>query len=70
MDWFSSCSMAYSAKLGGRNIAFGVLKMFLSWGLCLSVGFRSKSAIESMSGTLEFLVWRNLSGLILIVVVS
>jgi len=69
MDWFSSRSMAYLAKLGGRNIVFGVLKVFLSWILCLSVGFCSVSAIESMSRTLEFLVWRSLSGSISIVVV-
>ena len=70
MGWFSSRSMAYSAKLGGRNITLGILTVFLSWDLCLSVVFRSVSAIESMSGTLEFLVWRSLSGSILIVVVS
>ena len=61
MDWLSSRLMAYSAKLGGRNIAFGVSKLFLSWGLYLSVGFRSVSAMDSMSGTLVFLVWRSLS---------
>ena len=44
--------------------------MFLSWGLYLSVGFCSVSAMDSMSGTLVFLVWGSLSGSISIVVVS
>ena len=49
---------------------FGVLNVFSSWGLYLSVVFRSVLAMDSMSGTLVFLVWRSLSGSISIVVVS
>ena len=54
----------------GRNMEFGVLKVLMSWGLYLSVGFRSVSAVDFMSGALVFLVWRSLSGSILMVVDS
>ena len=59
-----------SARLGGRNIAFGDLKECLVGGFFLFGGGFSVSAKWFMSGTLEFFVWRNLSVTISKVVVS
>jgi len=60
LDWFSYRLPVYSAKLGGRNIVFGILAVFMWGGFLLSEGLHLVSAIEFSSGTLEFLFWSSI----------